>query len=52
MPKRLKSGFGHHRIESCDPSNGRHKIALDRPYLIAMLRYLPGAIDDGRDTPC
>ena len=30
MPKRLKSGFGHHRIESCGPSNGRHKIASDR----------------------
>ena len=27
MPMRLKSGFGHHRIESCGPSNGRHKIA-------------------------
>ena len=26
MPKRLKSGFGHHRVESCGPSNG-HKIA-------------------------
>ena len=24
MPKRLKSGFGHHRLESCGPSNGRH----------------------------
>ena len=27
MPKRLKSGFGHHRLEMCGPSNGRHKIA-------------------------
>ena len=27
MPKRLKSGFGHHRLESCGPSNGRLKIA-------------------------
>ena len=27
MPERLKSGFGHHRIESCGLSNGRHKIA-------------------------
>ena len=27
MPKRLKSGFGHHRLVSCGPSNGRHKIA-------------------------
>ena len=27
MPKRLKSGFGHHRLEICAPSNGRHKIA-------------------------
>ena len=27
MPKRLKSGFGHHRLESCGPCNGRDKIA-------------------------
>ena len=27
MPKRLKSGSGHHRLEICWPSNGRHKIA-------------------------
>ena len=27
MPKRLKSVVGHHRIESCGPPNGRHKIA-------------------------
>ena len=27
MPKRLKSGFGHHRIESCGPFNDRHKNA-------------------------
>ena len=27
MPERLKSGFDHHRLESCGPSNGRHKIA-------------------------
>ena len=27
MPQRLKSGFGHHGLESCGPSNGRHKIA-------------------------
>ena len=27
MPKRLKSGFGHHRLEICGSSNGRHKIA-------------------------
>ena len=27
MPKRLKSRFGHYRIESCGPFNGRHKIA-------------------------
>ena len=26
MPKRLKSGFCHLRLESCGPSNGRHKI--------------------------
>ena len=24
--KRLKSGFGHHRLESCGPSNGRDKM--------------------------
>ena len=27
MPKRLKSGSVHHRLEICGPSNGRHKIA-------------------------
>ena len=27
MPKRLKSGSGHYRLEVCGPSNGRHKIA-------------------------
>ena len=27
MPKRLKSGSGHHRLEICGPSNGRHKTA-------------------------
>ena len=27
MPKRLNSGFGHHRVDSCGPSIGRHKIA-------------------------
>ena len=27
MAKRLKSGFGHHRLEICGPSNCRHKIA-------------------------
>ena len=25
--KRLKSGSGHHRLEICGPSNGRHKLA-------------------------
>ena len=27
MPKRLKSGSGHRRLEICGLSNGRHKIA-------------------------
>ena len=27
MPKRLKSGPGHYRLEICGPSDGRHKIA-------------------------
>ena len=27
VPKRLKSGSGHHRLIICGPSNGRHKIA-------------------------
>ena len=27
LPKRLKSGSGHHRLELCGPSNGRHKLA-------------------------
>ena len=29
VPKRLNSGFVHHRLESCGPSNGRHNIAKD-----------------------
>ena len=27
LPKRRKSGSGHHRLEICGPSNGRHKLA-------------------------
>ena len=27
MPKRLTSESGHHRLEICGPSNGRHNIA-------------------------
>ena len=27
LPNRLKSGSGHHRLEICGPSNGRHKLA-------------------------
>ena len=27
LPKGLKSGSGHHRLEVCGPSNGRHKLA-------------------------
>ena len=27
LPKRLKSGSGHHRLKICGPSNGRHKLA-------------------------
>ena len=27
MPKRLRSGSGHHRLEGCGPWNGRHKLA-------------------------
>ena len=27
LPKLLKSGSGHHRLEVCGPSNGRHKLA-------------------------
>ena len=27
LPKSLKSGSAHHRLEACGPSNGRHKIA-------------------------
>ena len=26
LPKRLKSGSGHHRLEACGLSNGRYKI--------------------------
>ena len=48
-PKRLKSVSGHHRLDICGPSNGRHNIALDRPDF-AMLRSFPSAIDDALDT--
>ena len=27
LPKRLESRSGHHRLEVCGPSNGRHKLA-------------------------
>ena len=27
MPKRLRSGSGHHCLEACGPYNGRHKLA-------------------------
>ena len=50
MPKRLKSGSGHHRLEICGPSNGRHKIAYDRPDFFAMLRSLRSAIDGALET--
>ena len=50
MPKRLNSGFGHHRLESCGPSHSRHKIAEDYPNFFAMLRSLPSAIYDALDT--
>ena len=50
MPKRLESGSGHHRLEFCGPSNGRHKILQDRLDFFAMLRSLPSAIDDALDT--
>ena len=36
MPKRLKSGSGHHRLEICGPSNSRHKIAQCGPDFFAM----------------
>ena len=47
---RLKFGPGHHRLEIRGPSNGRHKIAQDRPDFFAMLRSLPSANDDALDT--
>ena len=50
MPKRLKAGFGHHRLESCGPSNGGGKIAEDHPDFFAILRSLLSAVDDGLDT--
>ena len=50
MPKRPKSGSGHLRLDNCRPSNGRQKIAYDRPDFFAKLRSLPSAIDDARDT--
>ena len=50
MSKRLKSGSGNHRLEICGPSNGRHKIAEDRPDFFALLRSLPSVIDDALDS--
>ena len=50
MPKRLKSGSGHHRLEIWGRSNGRHKIAWGRPDFFAMLGSLPSAIHDALDT--
>ena len=51
MPRRLKSGSGHHRLGICGPSNGRHKIAYNLLDFFAMLRSLfPSAIDDALDT--
>ena len=44
LPKRLKSGSGHHRLESYGPSNGRHKITEDRRDFFDLLRSLPSAI--------
>ena len=31
MRKRLRTGSGHHRLEACGLSNGRHKLASVRP---------------------
>ena len=45
LPKRLKSGSGHHRLEACEPSHGRHKLALHRRDFFALLRSPPSAID-------
>ena len=45
LPKRLKSGSGHHRLEVCGPSNGRHKLAQGHHDSFASLRSSPSAID-------
>ena len=50
LPKRLKPGFGNHRLERCGPSNGRHKIEFDCPDFFPMFRYLARAINDALDT--
>ena len=50
LPKRLKSGAGHHRLEICWPSNGHHMNAKDRPVFFALFHSLPRAIDDALDT--
>ena len=52
LPKRLKSGSGHHRLDICGPSNGRHMIAQDCSIFFAMLHSLPSTIDDALDTLC
>ena len=50
MPKKLKSGSGHHRLKICGPCNGHLKIAQDRPDVFAVLRSIPSAIEDALDT--
>ena len=45
LPKRLQSGSVDHRLGNCGPSNGRHKIAQDRPDVLALFRSLPSAIE-------
>ena len=45
LPKRMKSGSGHHRPEPCGPSNGCHKLWQRRPDFFALLRSPPSAID-------
>ena len=45
LPKRLKSGSGHHRVEIYGPPSDRHKLSRCRPDSFASWGSLPSAID-------
>ena len=44
LPKRLKFGSGHLRLDVCGPSNGRKNLASGRPGFFALLCSPPSAL--------